>query len=575
MKSTTLFSALQRAANLDKPTAGYRFLDRKEGETWRSFPSVADRAARIARGLWQTGLRPGDTVAIVLPTSPDFTDVFFACGHIGAIPVPLYPPVRLGRLDEYYERTARMLQVSRASILVTDARAGKLMGNVLPLCAPPLGLHRVDDLVEALPMDAHPPESTDIAMVQFSSGTTGSPKPVALTHRHVLSNAEAILNNFPRNGDEEPSGVSWLPLYHDMGLIGCVFPAVLYPGPLTLIPPEAFLARPAIWLRTLSRYRGMISPAPNFAYALCVERIRDEELEGCDLSGWSYALNGAESIAPQTMRAFNERFSRWGLRSEALTPVYGLSEAALAVTFSDWHAPFRTLEIERDALIDGHIKPVDGGMEITSVGTALPGFDIEIRNTEGQSVPENRVGTLWTRGPSVMERYLDDTPPPTKEGWLNTGDLGFIREDELYITGRAKDVIVMRGRNHAPQNLESAVDGVEGVRTGCAAAVGDLDAGAERVIVFVEARGSIRDSFAEECRQSILGATGIDPDLVIPLSPGTLPRTSSGKIRRAETLLRWKTGALIPPESVNTVRVAGAVAKSLWTEWQHRMKSRA
>jgi fatty-acyl-CoA synthase len=571
MKMDTLFRALDRAATLDKPGAGYRFLDRKEQETWRSFPNVAERAARIAGGLWRRGVRPGDTVAIVLPTSPDFTDVFFACSHMGAIPVPLYPPVRLGRLDEYYERTARMLRASEACLLLTDARAGKLMGHVLAQVAPPLGLCRVDDLSDAEPIEPHSSAADDIAMVQFSSGTTGTPKPVALTHAHVLSNAQAILSNFQENGGEEPSGVSWLPLYHDMGLIGCVFPAVLYPGPLTLIPPEAFLARPAIWLRTLSRYRGMISPAPNFAYALCVDRIRDEELEGCDLSCWRYALNGAEPIVPRTLRAFNDRFAPWGLRPEALTPVYGLSEAALAVTFSDWHAPYSTLQIDRDALIEGRIEEEINGIEITCVGQPLPDFDIEIRNQDGQVQPENMVGRLWTRGPSVMGRYLDDTPPPIQDGWLDTGDLGFIRHGALYITGRAKDVLIIRGRNHAPQNLEGAVDHIDGMRTGCAAAVGDQDDDGERVIVFVEARGSIRHGFAEECRQAILGATGIDPDLVIPLAPGALPRTSSGKIRRAEALLRWKNGSLIAPEAVSTIHVAGAVARSLWTEWQHRM----
>ena len=575
MKVDTLFAALHRAAELDIAGAGYRFLDRKEQEVWRSFPDVAERAARIAGGLWRRGIRPGDTVAIVLPTSPDFTDVFFACSHMGAIPVPLYPPVRLGRLDEYYRRTARMLAVSSACLLLTDARAGKLMGKVLAHCAPPLGMCRVEDLTDAAPLGPHSAAPDDIAMVQFSSGTTGTPKPVALTHRHVLSNARAILDNLPEGGTEEPSGVSWLPLYHDMGLIGCVFPAVLYPGPLTLIPPEAFLARPAIWLRTLSRYRGMISPAPNFAFALCVERIRDEELEGCDLSGWHYALNGAEPISPETMRAFNERFSKWGLRPEALTPVYGLSEAALAVTFSDWNTPYRTLQIDREALLENRVEVSVSGRELASVGRPLPGFDIQIRTENGDQQAENTVGRLWARGPSVMERYLDDTPPPMEGEWLDTGDLGFIHDDDLYITGRAKDVIVIRGRNHAPQDLEAALDLVEGMRTGCAAAVGDVDDSGERVIVFVEERGSPRASFAADCRQAILGATGVDPDLVIPLSPGTLPRTSSGKIRRAETLLRWKRGTLIAPESISSVRVAGAVARSLWTEWQHRMNLRA
>ena len=575
MTDTTLFAALQRAAAQADNRLGYRYLDRKERETLQPFASVAEQSSQIANGLWDRGVRTGDTVAIVLPTGPDFMNVFFACSHIGAIPVPLYPPVRLGRLDEYYEKTAAMLAVSRAAILITDARAGKLMGRVLEHTAPPLGMCRVDDVRHDKPVAPRNTTGDDIAMVQFSSGTTGTPKPVALKHRHVISNANAILDKVVHNLEGPPTGVSWLPLYHDMGLIGCVFPAVLYPGTLTLIPPEVFLTKPAIWLRALSDTRSIISPAPNFAYALCTERIRDEDLEGCDLSHWRYALNGAEPIAPGTVRAFYERFRTWGLRPEAMTPVYGLSEASLAITMSDFGGLHKTLHIDRDGLLNGEIQPKDGGIEITSVGPPLKGFAIEIREPSGQALPERRVGRLWAKGPSLMEGYLDGTPPPRVGDWLDTGDIGFIHEGELYITGRAKDVIVIRGRNHNPDALESAVNGVEGVRTGCAAAVGDISDEGERVVVFVEQREGDKETFAERCRQAILAATGIDPDLVIPLEPGTLPRTSSGKIRRSEALKRWKQGKLLAPDTVHAVRVAGAIARSLWTEWQHRVKNNA
>jgi len=575
MTSATLTEAVHRASTIAGNDLGYRFIDRKEQETWHSFQTVAERSACIAAGLWERGVRPGETVAIVLPTSHDFIDVFFACNHIGAIPVPMYPPVRLGRLDEYYERTAGMLKAAQARLVLTDARVGKLLGRVLKHAVPPLGMCRVSDVLHTEPIDPHRSKADDIAMVQFSSGTTGTPKPVALTHNHVISNAMAILDKLTEKGPEQPSGVSWLPLYHDMGLIGCVFPAVLLPGDLTLIPPEVFLAKPAIWLRTLSKHRATISPAPNFAYALCVERIRDADLDGCDLTDWLYALNGAEPISPATMRAFHNRFEKWGLRAEAMTPVYGLSEAALAVTVSDWNAQHRTILLDRNALLDGDIKESPDGVELTSVGQTLPGFEIDVRSPDGNSLPECSVGRIWACGPSIMDKYLNDTPAPRDGDWLDTGDLGFIHNKELYITGRAKDVIVIRGRNHTPQSLESAIESVPGVRIGCTAAVGDISEDGEQVIVFVEKREGDRETFAEECRQAVLAATGVDPDLVIPLEPGTLPRTSSGKIRRSEALTRWKRGTLFPPESVNAMRVAGAIARSLWTEWQHRVRPNA
>jgi fatty-acyl-CoA synthase len=568
----TLFTLLQRAAETGSDDQGYRYLDRRERETFRTFPDLADRTGRIAAGLTSRGVKSGDTVAIVLPTTPDFTDIFFACCCIGAIPVPLYPPVRLGRLEEYFERTARMLEVSGASILVTDARAGKLMGSVVSRFMPRAGVHRVADLLEDSPADFVPPQADDIAMVQFSSGTTGLPKPVALTHRQVLANADAVLDIIPRDGPFKPSGVSWLPLYHDMGLIGCVMPAMMFVAELTLIPPEVFLAKPSIWLRAISQYKGIISPAPNFAYALAAERVTDDEMEGVDLSCWQYALNGAEPVNASTMRAFIDRFSRWGLSPESLNPVYGLSEAALAVTFADGEAPFRSTVFDRDALASGLAQPAEVGVELVSVGRPLRGFSIQIRDDSRESVADETVGDLWVRGPSVMERYLDGSPPPKDGEWLDTGDQGFILDSELYITGRRKDVIVVRGQNHSPQSLETAIDSVEGVRTGCSAAVSSLEEDGEKVLVFVETRTDAGSELAEQCRAAVLASTGVNPDLVVPLAAGTLPRTSSGKIRRGEALNRWRAGELTPPAAVTPMHLAGALARSAWSHWTTRMR---
>ena len=568
----TLVACLLRAGEVETPRDGLCFIDRHERETKLAWREVRDRALRSAGALASAGVRPGDRVAIVLPTGPTFFDAFFGAQLAGAVPVPLYPPVRLGRLDEYYDKTAAMLRAVDAAAIVSDSRVRRLLGQVLARHRPPLGLLAAEALAEgpeAPPWSARPDE---LAMVQFSSGTTVDPKPVALTHGAVLSNVVAIASQIPHGEHDAPGGVSWLPLYHDMGLIGCVFPALWHPAPLALIPPEVFLLRPALWLRALARHGATVSPAPNFAYGLCVERVADADLDDvdgkgtrADLSRWILALNGAEPVAPRTLVAFRDRFASWGLHPEALTPVYGLSEASLAVTFSDPTAPFRVDRFDRARLAAGEAVPAADDatdpVTLVSVGRALPGFAVQIRAEDGAPLPEGRVGVLWAAGPSLMRGYLGRDDQPIVDGWLNTGDLGFLRDGELFIAGRAKDVIVLRGENHVPHDIEHAVDAVEGVRTGCAAAVGEVGEDGERLLIFVEVR-EVREGMAEACRQAVKAATGLDPALVVLLEAGTLPRTSSGKIRRAEALRRFRAGELTAPARVTPWLLAGALAKS-------------
>ncbi len=349
MPLDTLQRLLQRAR--DASWAGLRLVDRQERETFHSWAAIAEASARVAGGLAELGIRPGERVALIYPTSPEFFHAFFGTLLAGAVPVPLYPPVRLGRLAEYHARTAAMLGAAGARVLLADRRVHALLGETLALARPPLGGLTLDDLPQdaQLATDGAP---GDLALVQFSSGTTVEPKPVALSQRAVLAQVRTLNALWPAAEPGAITGVSWLPLYHDMGLIGCVFPALERPSVLTLLPPEAFVARPALWLRALGRHRGTISPAPNFAYALATERIRDEEMEGIDLSPWRFALCGAETVVPDVLRAFAARFARWGFRPEALKPVYGLSEAALAVTFADLERPFLAVHFDRAALVE-------------------------------------------------------------------------------------------------------------------------------------------------------------------------------------------------------------------------------
>ena len=564
----TVVHALHRAAASATATDGIRFLDRHENALFFDWATLAQRAQMAAGYLHAKGVKRHDRVALILPTCPEFIDAWLGCQLLGAVPVALYPPVRLGRLDEYFQQTATMIGSAQPVCIISDARVRRILGRLLPQVELPLGLLKAENLSkETTPIDLGPPQGNDLAMVQFSSGTTVAPKPVALTHRQILANADAIMDFFPHDDGLQHAGVSWLPLYHDMGLIGCILPALLRPGPLTLIPPEVFLAKPSIWLRAISRFRATLSPAPDFAYGLCTDRIRDEELDGCDLSSWRLAMNGAESVSPARAKAFTDRFSKWGLPAEAMTPVYGLSEASLAVTFSNPKTVMHSEAFESRALSKGNARILNSEnndapkVELSSVGRPLRGFEIAIRTSEGTPCDEGVVGQLWVAGPSLMQGYLGETQSSVVDGWLKTGDLGFVLNGELYITGRAKDVIVLRGRNHNPQGIEESLLNVEGLRTGCVAAVGTVDSKGDRLLVFVESRNPTKDT-AQRCSEAILSKTGLEPDLVMILEPGVLPRTSSGKIRRAETLKRWQQGTLSSPDKITPWLLTGALAKS-------------
>jgi len=528
-RHATFVAALESAA---RSRWGLSFLDAQERETSLSFAEMYESARTAAGGLREMGVARGDRVAIVLPTGPDFMDAFFGTVLAGAVPVPLYPPVRLGRMDEFHRRTARMLEVCGARVVLSDARISRLLGVAVTQARPPLGLQRVchgSPFVDRATADG-------LLVIQFSSGTTVDPKAVALTHANVLANIAAIETIVP--GDDAQAGVSWLPLYHDMGLIGCLLLAVYRPGPLTLIPPEVFLARPAIWLRAISRKRATISVAPNFAYGLCVRRVREPELDGVDLSSWRFALNGAEPVAAAVLRRFSDRFAAHGFDARALMPVYGLSEATLAVTFTPSGRHPRTWAA--------------GARELASVGTPLPGIDVDVRH-----------GRIHVRGASVMRGYYRNpaaTRAALSDGWLDTGDLGFIDGGELFVSGRAKDLVILRGVNHAPQEFEDALDGVEGVRPGCAAAVGLPTAEGEELVLLVETEGS---ADAEWIRGRVLERTGIRPLAVHLLAPGTLPRTSSGKLRRGEALRQLQADELRPPDRVTLFHVAKETARSL------------
>jgi acyl-CoA synthetase (AMP-forming)/AMP-acid ligase II len=502
----------------------------------------------------------------------------------GGIPAALYPPFRLGKLDEYFARLRKMLGKIGVRYLITEGRIRKLLGPGV------VGVQSLEDVFEAKdlqtgsgrwqPVDVDPDEA---AFLQFSSGTTVEPKAVMVTHTNLLANLTMMQQALVYRGEDEIDNgcVCWLPLYHDMGLVGCLYLGMYYPGTVTYMGPDTFLAKPAIWLRTLSRYKSAISPAPHFAYSLCATKIKDEEMEGVDLSRWRAALNGAEPIESDGVQRFAERFAKWGFKPEAMTPVYGLAEAGLGVTFTDLDDLPRFTEFSREGLWNGGTGHLGEGRRIVSVGRALPGVEVAIYDDQEQQVPGGRVGRIWVKGPSITKGYWESpelTANMIHGDWLDTGDLGFFHDGELYIAGRAKDLIIIRGRNYAPQEMEELLLDVEGVRKGCAVAVSTMiESEGEQLIILAEkdprSKRPTEETIAE-INHCILTGLSLKPRDVELLDPGTLPRTSSGKLRRSEALRQFLAGELVPPDKVNALKLLFEVGKSqlAWAKFRAEKK---
>lgn len=566
----TLTERLRHAAETASDYYGLTFVDRRGTDTHHTWKQIYQSALRTAYFLHEQGYRTGDRLLIILPTCPEFFDVFFGAQLLGVTPVPVYPPMRLGKMSEYVAKTVAMCTAASAKGILSNKQISRVLGEVVAQASLSQGLVIVEQIKESPVCELPVVSPDDLAMAQFSSGTTSNPKPVGLTHAQVLANTDAILTYL-----EGDVGCSWLPLYHDMGLIGCVFPAVSLPGKLVLIPPEVFLAKPILWLQSISKHKAYVSTAPNFAYSYCVDRIKDKDLEGLDLSSWKIALNGAEAVAPAALLKFNERFSKIGLVKTALTPVYGLAEASLAVTFSDPKQEYSTLLFDREKLQLGVVELTEdsgSAVELATVGTPLPKFFVEIRAAETEALlPENKIGTIFVKGPSVMKGYLNDAPSPIKDGWLNTGDMGFLHQGKLYIHGREKDLIIVNGQNHAPQDIEQSIDSHPAVRTGCSAAVGNNSEDGEEIFLFVECLEH-QEGLETELQGLIRSQTGITVNMIVLLHSGTLPRTSSGKIRRQETLTQFLNGSLKPPKKLNAWLVTKIMTKSTLGYLQSKWK---
>lgn len=537
-----------------------------------SYSRLSADALALAHGLRRGGLAPGEAVAIMLPTGRDFFVSFLGTLLAGGAAVPIYPPARRAGLEEHLHRQAGILHNALAAVLITVPEA-RVLGRLLRSQVP--SLRQVATAGELLPgplVGGALPEVTadDIALLQYTSGSTGDPKGVVLAHRHLLANIRAM----GTAADAGPGDlfVSWLPLYHDMGLIGAWLAGLYYGFPLAVMSPLDFLARPARWLRVISDQHATLSGAPNFGYELCLRQISDRDLAGVDLSTWRLAFDGSETVSAATISRFAERFAPYGLRPEAMTPAYGLAEAGVAVTFPPPGRGPLLDAIDRTALDQtGRAAPAPAAaaaqplaadaplaahtLQTVSCGRPLPGYQVRVVDPAGQELGERREGRIEFTGPSATPGYFRNeaaTRSLRRGPWLDTGDLGYLAGGELYLTGRVKDIIVRRGRNLHPDEAEEAAGQLPGVEHGGVAIFGypDPGTGTERVVLVAETR--LRDTgelAALRGRISALAAPllGVPPDDVMLAAPDSVLKTASGKTRRAATRDRYLAGTLGEP----------------------------
>ena len=536
----------------DRPHIRF-YRDDDEGLTL-TFRQLHTEAAKVAVGLQTAGVSHGQAVAIMLPTGPDYFSSFFGVLLAGGIPVPMYPPPRMSQLEEQLRRYVAILANCAAPVMITVPE-GKTHTQLLCSLVGTLStLTTVAELAGAEGQCATPVmRGSDIAFLQYTSGSTGTPKGVVLTHANLLANIRAMGVAVDVRPDDV--FVSWLPLYHDMGLIGAWLGSLYHAIPFVVMPPLSFIAKPQRWLKAIHRYRGTLSASPNFGYEICLRRLEDKDIADLDLSCWRAAFNGAEAVVPETIERFVERFKPNGFRPEAMLPVYGLAESSVGLGFPPLERGPWIDCIQREAFTrQGMAVPASAqeplGLRFASCGLPLPGHQIRIVDDAGRELPERRQGRIEFRGPSSTSGYYRNAEPTRAlfhGEWLETGDLGYISNGEVFVTGRKKDIVIRAGRNIYPQEVEQAVSDIDGIRSGCVAVFGGMNAvtGTERLIVLAETRRldeSQSAALRSQVNAVVTDLLGEPPDDIVLAPPGAVLKTSSGKVRRAAIRERYECG---------------------------------
>lgn len=527
----TLVSALEAAANAGAELFTFHS---SKGQPRLSARALLEEAHRWSKLLRARGVVRGDRVVLLMPTGPTFVAALLGAMLCGAAAVPLASPMTFGSMDPFVRNLRHVIESAEPRVLVTYPR----VLQVLSAAPPPCALVTEADL-EGAQSAAHGPlpsiSGADTALVQYTSGTTGRPKGVVISHRALVSNAFAIASGLGLGASDV--GVSWLPLFHDMGLVGVLLTAICHPYPVHLASPEWFAMGADRWMDLASRVGASLTAAPNFAYDMCASRV--ERLDGARLDSLRVVLNGAEPVLMPTVRRFEAAMSKLGLRAGATLPVYGMAESTLAVTFPSLPSVATSFHVDRDALERGEVS--DGTTaEVVSVGSPVAGTRVSIVNAEGAAEQERRVGTIRVAGASLMDGYFrneEASRAALHDGWLTTGDLGFIDQGRLFVTGRSKDLIIQAGRNVYPYDLERVAVEVGALRPGSVVAFGKRNEqkGTEEIVMVaetIERDPTKREALARSIRGEILATMGVRVEQVLLWPVGSVPRTTSGKARR-------------------------------------------
>ncbi len=520
-----------------------------------TYRQVAEQARAVANGLIEAGLEPGERAAIMLPTSAEFFAAFFGVLYAGGVPTPIYPPARPSQIEEHLNRQAGILRNARCVLLIAPPSAAAIT-RLLRLQVESLrGVVSVDELRRAAGRETPEIEAGGTALIQYTSGSTGDPKGVVLTHANLLANIRAM--GAAMNAGPSDVFVSWLPLYHDMGLIGAWLGSLYFAAPLVVMSPLTFLVRPEQWLWAIHHHRATLSASPNFGFGLCLHRIEDKAIAGLDLSSLRMVANGAEAVSPDIIHQFATRFAKYGFRPEALAPVYGLAENAVGLTFPPLGRAPLIDRVDRTALTrQARAVPAASddptALELVACGRPLPGHEIRIVGATGER-GEREEGRIQFRGPSSTRGYFDN-PAKNRElfdgDWLNSGDLGYVAGGDVYITGRSKDIVIRAGRNIYPAEIEAAAGDVPGIRKGCVAVFGSHDPGrgTERVILLAETRetdAGVLAQLRQRIEDVVTPLLDAPPDEIVLAPPHTIPKTSSGKLRRASARELFQRGSLL------------------------------
>ncbi len=574
-------------------TKGYTFLDRDQDGNFYSFEKLREEATRRAAHFRSYGLKKGDRLAMVIPEGEDFVPTFLGAVWAGIVPVPLYPPLSLGKLDAYVDTLIAILTKAKPLYVVTSSKVQTIIWGGISKVPSIKGVITTEELLTPAPAGASGEKADvgpdDLCFLQFTSGSTSTPKGVAVTHANLRANSWAIMVDGLKSHTDVDHGVSWLPLYHDMGLIGFVIAPMFHRVSVTFIPTMTFVRNATIWLRTIHRVRGTITFAPNFAYALAVKRAKPEQIASLDLSSMRHFGCGAEPINSTTMRSFVETFSKSGLKPEAMLPSYGMAEATLAISFIGVDEAISTDVIDTNAYQqDRKAEPVPvealasgKAQEVVCCGKPFPKHEVGIFDDAGKRLGERSIGEIWVRGPSVAKGYYED-PEATERafgnGWLKTGDFGYLANGNVYITGRKKDIIIINGRNYDPQRMEWIVDELPEVRKGSTVAFSRPGSTSEELVIVLESRTQKPTELIELVKQKINENLQLIPVDVVLAPVGSLPKTSSGKLQRAKTRQQYLDGT-VGKEGVRTIGsngekavIAKHVAKSLLGRAQHRAR---